>query len=97
MVVLIFDPITQEQRQADLCESKASLVYIVSFRTATAVTQRNAVLKNKRKKKQKRKTNTVVVNSEILNALLSFIHHPFSLVSHKEIELQMLTWTNITQ
>ena len=53
--MLIFDPSTQEQRQADLCEFKASLVYIMSFRTATAVTQRNAVLKNKRKKKTEKK------------------------------------------
>lgn len=35
------------QRQADLCEFQASLVYRVSSRTARA-TQRNPVLKNKR-------------------------------------------------
>ena len=35
------------QRQSDLCEFKASLIYKVSFRTARAVTQRNPVSKNK--------------------------------------------------
>jgi hypothetical protein len=34
------------QRQADLCKFDASLVYIVSSRTARA-TQRNLILKNK--------------------------------------------------
>ena len=33
------------QRQADLCEFEASLVYKASSRTARAVTQRNPVLK----------------------------------------------------
>jgi hypothetical protein len=36
----------------DLCESEASLVYRVSFRTAKAV-QRNLVLKNQRKEEKK--------------------------------------------
>ena len=30
-------PVFQGQRQADLCEFKASLVYIASFRTAKAI------------------------------------------------------------
>ena len=34
-------PALRRQRQEDLCESEASLVYRVSFRTARAVTQRN--------------------------------------------------------
>jgi hypothetical protein len=39
-------PILWMQRQADLCKFDASLVYIVSSRTARA-TQRNLILKNK--------------------------------------------------
>jgi hypothetical protein len=38
----------ERQRQADLCEFKASLVYRVSSRT-TRATQRKLVLKNTRK------------------------------------------------
>jgi hypothetical protein len=41
-------PALGRQRQADLCEFEASLVYRVSFRTARA-TQKNLVLKNKTK------------------------------------------------
>ena len=37
----------RRQRQADLCDFKVSLVYIVSSRTARAVTQRNPVSKNR--------------------------------------------------
>ena len=46
------------QRQVDLCEFKASLVYRLSSRT-TRVTQKNPVLKNKNPNKQtnKQKTN----------------------------------------
>jgi hypothetical protein len=40
------------QRQADLCEFEASLVYRVSSRTARAK-QRSPVLKNKAKEKPK--------------------------------------------
>jgi hypothetical protein len=42
------------QRQADLCEFKASLVYRESSRTAR-VTQRNPVLKNKKKEKKEKR------------------------------------------
>jgi hypothetical protein len=35
------------QRQEDLCEFEASLVYKVGFRKVRVVTQRNPVLKNK--------------------------------------------------
>ena len=41
-------PALVRQRQADLCEFKASLVYRVSSRTGKA-TQRNPVLKKKKK------------------------------------------------
>ena len=43
-------PALGRQRQADLCEFKASLVYSVSSRTARA-TQRNPVSKKKTKQK----------------------------------------------
>ena len=36
------------QRQVDLCEFKASLVYKASSRTVRTVTQRNPVLKNQK-------------------------------------------------
>ena len=46
----------RKQRQADLCESEASLVYRVSSRTGSKTTQRNPVSKqNKQTKKEKRK------------------------------------------
>ena len=38
-----FNPSYWRQRQADLCEFEASLVYRVSSRTARAVSQRNPV------------------------------------------------------
>ena len=38
-------PAFRRQRQPDLCEFEASLVYKVSFRTARAVTQSNPVYK----------------------------------------------------
>ena len=45
-------PALRRQRQVDLCEFEASLVYKASSRTARAVTQRNPVLeKNGRKTK----------------------------------------------
>jgi hypothetical protein len=49
-----FNPRTRDAEAADLCEFEASLVYRVSSRTAK-VTQRNPVLKNKRKKKKKKR------------------------------------------
>ena len=42
-------PALRRQRQADLWEFKASLVYRVSSRTARAVTQRNPVSKQTNK------------------------------------------------
>jgi flagellar biosynthesis/type III secretory pathway protein FliH len=47
-------PALGRQRQVDLYEFEASLVYKVSSRTAR-VTQRNPVSKNQKKKKEKRK------------------------------------------
>jgi hypothetical protein len=46
MVAETLIPALERQRQVDLCELKASLVYRVSSRIAKA-TQRNPVLKNK--------------------------------------------------
>jgi hypothetical protein len=48
VVVHDFNPSTTEQKQVDLCEFKASLVYRVSSRTDRD-TQRNPVMKNKNK------------------------------------------------
>jgi hypothetical protein len=48
------NPALRRQRQADLCEFKASLVYKASSRTARVVIQRNTVSKqNKQKGSQK--------------------------------------------
>ena len=48
-------PALGRQRQADLCELEASLVYRANSRIARAITQRNPVLKNKTKQKQTNK------------------------------------------
>jgi hypothetical protein len=45
----------RRQREEELCEFEASLVYIVSSR-ASRPTQRNPVPKTKKKKKKKKKT-----------------------------------------
>lgn len=46
MGVHTFDPSTQQaERQVNVCEFEASLTYIVSFRTAGAVTQGDPVSK----------------------------------------------------
>ena len=42
----------RRQRQANLCEFKANLVYRVSSRIARPVTQRNPVLRNKTNKQK---------------------------------------------
>jgi hypothetical protein len=44
MVAYAFNPSTQKQKQADLCEFKVSLVYIVSSRRVRAI-QRGPVSK----------------------------------------------------
>ena len=51
-------PALGRQRQLDLCEFKASLVYRVSSRIVRAVTQRNPVLRNQTIPNPKTKTNT---------------------------------------
>ena len=43
----------QRQRQTDLCEFEASLVYRVNSRTVRAVTQRNCISKLKKEKQTK--------------------------------------------
>ena len=52
-------PALGRQRQVDICEFEASLVYKVSPRTARAL-QRNTVLNTKKKKKL---INSMVINS----------------------------------
>ena len=57
----------RRQRQADLCEFKASLVYRESSRTARA-TQRNPVSQNKTKKENKYKpSSNSLVRINLLN------------------------------
>ena len=46
-----FNPALDRQRQADLYEQKASLVYRVSYRTGRAISQRNPKPKGKEVKK----------------------------------------------
>ena len=50
-------PVLQRQRQADLCEVEASLVYRTSSRTARA-TQRTPVSKQNKTKQNKTKHHT---------------------------------------
>jgi hypothetical protein len=50
-LVVLLIPVLRRQRQADLCEFEASLVYRVSSRT----TQRNLVWKNQTKPSRKRR------------------------------------------
>ena len=66
------------QRQGDLCEFKASLVYRVSSRTAKIVTQKNPVSKNK---KQKTK------NLFIYLFILLYVYECFAYMY--ELQLQM--------
>lgn len=47
-------PALKRHMQTDLCESEASLIYLVSSKTARSVTQRNPVLKKKKWKKERR-------------------------------------------
>jgi hypothetical protein len=48
---MLLIPVLRRQRQVDLCEFKASLVYNVSSRTGKA-TQRNTASKKDKKQKQ---------------------------------------------
>jgi hypothetical protein len=52
VVAQAFSPNTQEQRQAYLCDFKASLVYKVSSRTTKAITQKNPVSGERKEKKR---------------------------------------------
>ena len=47
-------PALRRQRQVNLCEFEASLVYRTSSRTAKTVTQRNPVSKERRERKKER-------------------------------------------
>ena len=53
--VVVAHAFKSQQRQKDLCEYKARLVYKVSYRTARAA-QRNPVLGRKKEKKNKTRT-----------------------------------------
>ena len=59
-------PALERQRQVDLCEFEAGLVYAqstgVSSRTARAITQRKPVSKTKRKKKERKKRKRKKLN-----------------------------------
>ena len=57
MEVQAFNPSTGRERQVDLCEFKASLVYKVRYRTARTATQRNPVSKKQNKTTIKKVTS----------------------------------------
>ena len=79
VVVHAYNPSAPEQRQADLCEFKATLVYRVSSRTARAVTQRNPIselLHRKilfRKNKDQKQNNKTSVELGIFREFLKII------------------------
>ena len=50
------------QRQVDLCEFEASLVYIESSRTARTIIQRNPILKTKQQNKTHEETGEVFIS-----------------------------------
>ena len=52
VVVHVFISSIWEEKQANLCEFEASLVYRASSRTARVVTQRNSVSKKKKNPRQ---------------------------------------------
>ena len=52
MMCTLLIPVLGRQRQVDLCDLEASLVYKASSRTARTITQRNSVSKQKQKQKQ---------------------------------------------
>ena len=51
-------PALGKQRQADLCEFEASLVYRTSSRTGYKATQRNPVLKNREREREREREKT---------------------------------------
>jgi hypothetical protein len=59
-------PALRRQRQVDLCEFEASLVYTASSRTAR-VTQRNSVLEKNKTQKQTNENKCILA--------LRFVHH----------------------
>ena len=76
-------PALRRQRQEDLCEFKACLVYRASSRTAKAVTQRTLSWKNQNEKKTKQKQDKVKIfgricfemfSGEMWKSLVYFIH-----------------------
>ena len=69
----------------DFCEFEGSLVFRVSSRTGSRVTQRNHVLKNKtkqkkRKGKEKKREKTLLVHKDSVLRLFSFYHCTRNLV-----------------
>jgi hypothetical protein len=60
-------PVLRRQRQMDVCEFKASLVYRVSSRIARAI-QRNPILKTKNKQKTSKQISLTV--ESIFNVFL---------------------------
>jgi hypothetical protein len=56
-VVYTFNPALRKQRQTDLCEFKASLVYTGSSKAGCYI-QRNPILKKKEKKRKEKKRPT---------------------------------------
>ena len=72
MVVHAFNPALGTQRQVDLCEFKASVMYKASSRTVRA-THRNPVSgktnKNKRERKKKKKRMGILEAGEIAQLL----------------------------
>jgi hypothetical protein len=62
-------PALRRQRQGDLCEFKANLVYRVSSRTVRAT----PVLKNKTKTKKKSTWSMVCILFKILNECFAFL------------------------
>ena len=73
-------PALGRQRQADLSEFEASLVYRVSSRTTRTVTERNPVSKNKTKQNKKSQTNPT-------HMTMSFNWFDCRESKHKRVEL----------
>jgi len=70
MVVQACNPSTQRQKQVDLCEFKASLVYRVTSRTARA-TQRSPVKKERRGEERRgRKRSPLRTHNSLCSARL---------------------------
>ena len=65
-------PALRRQRQVDLCELEASLVYKESSRTARAITQRGHVSKNQAESNNDKKPPTNQTNKQIKNGFNNF-------------------------